>query len=211
MASPASSTLAVNEARSFRALPRDRSRRRVEHELEFEWQILDGEGALANPRDQEVSFTAPAQAGLVRLGVRVTQRDGSCAGEALITITESLVVPSGAGLASGRGPAGLHLGEGRGQPLAFTLRSGSQYHRDQQRASCFCVRRAQPSAEAALSGATLYQGVGAAQFFWSTGRATAREDDRIDLVHRRKTEIIVRPDRQDQAAAPTLNSRIETT
>ena len=142
MASPASSTLAVNEARSFRALPRDRSRRRVEHELEFEWQILDGEGALANPRDQEVSFTAPAQAGLVRLGVRVTQRDGSCAAEALITITESLVVPSGAGLASGRGPAGLHLGEGRGQPLAFTLRSGSQYHRDQQRASCFCVHRA---------------------------------------------------------------------
>ena len=114
IASPASSTLAVNEARSFRALPRDRSRRRVEHELEFAWQILDGEGALANPRDQEVTFTAPAQAGLVRLGVRVTQRDVSCTAEALITITESLVVPSGAGLASGRGLPGYTLEKAAG-------------------------------------------------------------------------------------------------
>jgi hypothetical protein len=36
----------VGEAKELRALPRDRSRRRVEHELPFQWQIVEGPGAF---------------------------------------------------------------------------------------------------------------------------------------------------------------------
>src|SRR5215472_11135524 len=42
--SPSASTLTVNQSRLFRALPRDRSRRRVEQHLIFTWKIVDGSG-----------------------------------------------------------------------------------------------------------------------------------------------------------------------
>src|SRR6478736_798382 len=42
--SPASSMVRVGTAKKLRALPRDRSRRRVEDDLEFNWQIIDGLG-----------------------------------------------------------------------------------------------------------------------------------------------------------------------
>src|ERR1700693_939541 len=43
--SPAASTTPLNERRRFRALPRDRSRRRVQDELSVNWEILEGEGS----------------------------------------------------------------------------------------------------------------------------------------------------------------------
>src|ERR1700730_12570086 len=43
--SPAASTTALNERRRFRALPRDRSRRRVHENLSFHWEIVEGEGS----------------------------------------------------------------------------------------------------------------------------------------------------------------------
>ena len=54
--SPTSSTLAVGQTRRLRALPRDRSRRRVEQDLTFAWEIVDGGGTLLSTSDQEVSF-----------------------------------------------------------------------------------------------------------------------------------------------------------
>jgi hypothetical protein len=42
--SPAASTLSVSQTRRLRALPRDRSRRRVEQDLTFAWEIVEGEG-----------------------------------------------------------------------------------------------------------------------------------------------------------------------
>jgi hypothetical protein len=90
MASPASCTTALNEVRRFRALPRDRSRRRVVDDLHFAWQILEGEGTLHGITDQEVEYHAPAVPGLARLRITVTQRDISCTAEALITVTDSL-------------------------------------------------------------------------------------------------------------------------
>jgi Histidine kinase-, DNA gyrase B-, and HSP90-like ATPase len=42
--SPASSTVPFGEIRKFRAMPRDRSRRRVTEDLHFAWQIADDEG-----------------------------------------------------------------------------------------------------------------------------------------------------------------------
>ncbi|MGA7408030.1 MAG: hypothetical protein WBW67_25110 [Pseudolabrys sp.] len=41
------------------ALPRDRSRRRIEHDLTFQWQIVEGPGALAGMHNQAVTFLAP--------------------------------------------------------------------------------------------------------------------------------------------------------
>ena len=89
--SPMSSTLAVGQTRRLRAVPRDRSRRRVEQDLTFAWEIVEGGGTLLSRSDQEVSFEAPSSPVLVRLSVIASQRDTQCSAEALITVTDSLV------------------------------------------------------------------------------------------------------------------------
>ena len=88
--SPAASTVPVNERRRFRALPRDRSRRRVTDDLAFAWEIAEGEGSVVATADQEVEFAATPTPGLVRLRVTVTQRNIACNAEALVTVTDSL-------------------------------------------------------------------------------------------------------------------------
>ena len=94
--SPAAITLAVNQTRNFRALPRDRSRRRVEDDLVFAWEIAEGGGTLSSLVDQEVTFQAPESPGLVRLAVTVSQADLRCAAEALITVADRLEAAAGA-------------------------------------------------------------------------------------------------------------------
>src|SRR5258706_472858 len=88
--SPAASTTPLNETRKFRALPRDRSRRRVVDDLQFAWELTEGEGSLQGVTDQEVEYRAPAVPGLARLKVTVSQREVSAMAEALITVTDSL-------------------------------------------------------------------------------------------------------------------------
>jgi hypothetical protein len=88
--SPAASTTPLNETRKFRALPRDRSRRRVTEDLSFTWELVDGEGSLDGVTNQEVEYRAPAVPGLARLKVTVTQREVTVTSEALITVTDSL-------------------------------------------------------------------------------------------------------------------------
>jgi hypothetical protein len=88
--SPAASTTPLNETRKFRALPRDRSRRRVVEDLTFAWQITEGEGILQGVSDQEVEFRAPGVPGLARVTVTVAQRGITVTAEALITVTDSL-------------------------------------------------------------------------------------------------------------------------
>ena len=80
----------LNEAPKFRALPRDRSRRRVHESLWFNWEILEGDGSFQGVGDQEVEYRAPATPGLARLRVTVIQREAACSAEALVTITDSL-------------------------------------------------------------------------------------------------------------------------
>jgi len=113
--SPAASTLAVNQSRRFRALPRDRSRRRVEEDLIFEWQITEGGGTLASALDQEVSFEAPASPGLVRLSVAVTQREVRSVAEALITVTDSLDAAIGSSVVNTRGLPGYTFERAAGE------------------------------------------------------------------------------------------------
>jgi hypothetical protein len=89
--SPASSVVRVAEQRSLRALPYDRSRRRVETDLTFRWEIVEGNGALDRSHDQAVNFLAPAEPGLVRVRVRACQGDIERSGDALITVTHELL------------------------------------------------------------------------------------------------------------------------
>jgi hypothetical protein len=114
--SPAASTTPLNEVRKFRALPRDRSRRRVSEDLVFLWQIAEGGGSLTDVADQEVQFRAPSVPGLTRLKVTVTQRDVLCTAEALITVTDRLDVHAGGGAAvNTRGLPGYTFERAAGQ------------------------------------------------------------------------------------------------
>jgi len=89
--SPASSVVQVGKERSLRALPYDRSRRRVETDLTFSWEVLEGNGTFDRLHDQATNFLAPAEPGLVRVRVSVRQEEIERAGEALITVTHELI------------------------------------------------------------------------------------------------------------------------
>jgi len=113
--SPAASTTPVNQRRQFRALPRDRSRRRVQEELSFNWEILEGEGSLQGIADQEVEYCSPAIPGLTRLKVTVTQREVTCIGEALVTITDSLEAAMSPAVVTTRGLPGYTFERAAGE------------------------------------------------------------------------------------------------
>ena len=113
--SPAASTTPLNEIRKFRALPRDRSRRRVVDDLQFAWQMLEGEGALQAITDQEVEYRAPDVPGLARLGVTATQRDITCTAEALITVTDSLATAMSPAAVNARGLPGYTFERAAGE------------------------------------------------------------------------------------------------
>jgi len=113
--SPTTSTLAVKQSRRFRALPRDRSRRRVEEDLTFAWEIMEGGGTLSSTSDQEVSFEAPDSPILVRLFITVSQRDIRCTAEALITVTDSLDISMSPSVVNARGLPGYTFERAAGE------------------------------------------------------------------------------------------------
>lgn len=113
--SPTSSSMPINERRRFRALPRDRSRRRVEEDLQFNWEMLEGSGTLASTTDQDVEYLASSTPGLARLKVSVTQRDVTCAAEALVTITASLETSMNAVIVNARGLPGYTFERAAGE------------------------------------------------------------------------------------------------
>jgi hypothetical protein len=113
--SPSASTVPINEQRRFRALPRDRSRRRIEQDLQFSWQIVEGGGSLSSAADQEVEYAAPATPGLARLQVLVTQREVACSAEALITITASLDASISTAIVNTRGLPGYTFERAAGE------------------------------------------------------------------------------------------------
>jgi hypothetical protein len=113
--SPAASTMPLNETRSFRALPRDRSRRRVHEDLRFDWEILEGDGSLQGVGDQEVEYRAPAIPGLARLRITVIQREIACSAEALVTITDSLEVAMISAVVTTRGLPGYTFERAAGE------------------------------------------------------------------------------------------------
>jgi hypothetical protein len=104
--SPASSVVQVGSRKELRALPRDRSRRRVDRDLTFEWQLVEGPGALTGTHDQAVTFLAPAEPGLAQVKVSVRQHDIVCAGEGLITVTHELLAQLGTATVPSQGLPG---------------------------------------------------------------------------------------------------------
>ncbi len=113
--SPASSIVRVGESRELRALPRDRSRRRVEQDLEFLWCIAEGTGAIENPGDQAVRFAAAAEPGLTRVRVTVRQGDVVCEAEALITVTHELLPQLGSAAVETQGLPGYTFERAAGE------------------------------------------------------------------------------------------------
>jgi hypothetical protein len=104
--SPSSAILRVGDSRRFTALPRDRSRRRVEHDLQFTWSIAEGGGRLSSRHDQSVELTAPDEPGLTRIRLRVEQRDIACEAEALVTVTQEILSQLGPSSVSTQGLPG---------------------------------------------------------------------------------------------------------
>jgi hypothetical protein len=113
--SPAASTIRLNEVRRFRALPRDRSRRRVHENLRFNWEILEGDGSFQGVGDQEVEYRAPAIPSLARLRVTVIQRETACSAEALVTITDSLEAAMSSAVVTTRGLPGYTFERAAGE------------------------------------------------------------------------------------------------
>jgi hypothetical protein len=89
--SPASCTVAVGTQRTFRAVARDASRRRVEDGLSLAWRVAGGSGRLDDPTAEIPTLYAPAGPGLVRIAVTATQAATTCEAEALVTVTDELL------------------------------------------------------------------------------------------------------------------------
>jgi hypothetical protein len=104
--SPASSVVRIGANRDFRALPRDRSRRRVEEDLQFHWQVVNGTGTLEGIHNQVVTFHASEEPGLTQLKVTVRQHDVVCEAEALVTLAHEILSQIGASNAATQGLPG---------------------------------------------------------------------------------------------------------
>jgi hypothetical protein len=102
--SPKSSVVSVDRRKKYRVICRDRSRRAVLENLEFQWKILDGEGLLDEDDRESTTFLAPAEPCLTTLEVTVRQGEKTCRDEAVITVTDSLMDQSSS---SGKANKGL--------------------------------------------------------------------------------------------------------
>jgi hypothetical protein len=103
--SPASAVLRVNAERGFRCIARDKSRRPIEEGVQVRWCIREGGGRLAAESGESVTFTAPSEPGLIVLVAEAVQGDIVCFGEAIVTVTETLVEKNAVG-SSGKGLPG---------------------------------------------------------------------------------------------------------
>jgi len=89
--SPATCVVAVRGETALRCVARDKKGRTVEEGLEFQWSIVEGEGALSGYDREIVTFTAPVEPGLVIAECTVRQGETTCRAESIITVSESLV------------------------------------------------------------------------------------------------------------------------
>jgi hypothetical protein len=101
--SPASAVVAIGSARNFRAVPRDRSGHLVEQDLLYQWTVVEGRARLENDQAEICSFHAGKEPGLVRLNLTATQGEITTKAQALVTVTDSLIVSPRADAAGGRG------------------------------------------------------------------------------------------------------------
>jgi len=88
--SPSSCVITVNGSRTLRAIPRDRSRKLVEHDVDYHWKLVEGEGRLENTANEIVTYHAPKIPELSKVKLIAAQGDKTCEAEAIITVTDSL-------------------------------------------------------------------------------------------------------------------------
>ncbi len=105
LVSPASVVLRVNAERGFRCIARDKSRRPIEEGLQVRWRLREGAGRLSAETGEIVTFTAPGEPGPVVLEAEAVQGDVARVGEAVVTVTETLVEKSTTG-SGGKGLPG---------------------------------------------------------------------------------------------------------
>lgn len=89
--SPKSSVVSVDKRKKYHVVCRDRSRRVVLENLEYQWDITNGEGHLDKNHRESIFFIAPPEPCLTTLQVVVRQGDKTCRDEALITVTDYLM------------------------------------------------------------------------------------------------------------------------
>ena len=187
--SPATSTVPVNERRRFRALPRDRSRRRVADELAFAWEIVEGEGtSIDNTVDQEVEFTAGAVA---RPRATARHRDPGRGRMLRRGLGDGHRQPrrlGGLGCRQQARPARVHIRAGRRRALALPIRYRAQCHRRQQRTPRLRFRDQDAGPAAAIFGAAVRQGAGAEELCRNASRAVARAHGRAFSLRGGKTQ-----------------------
>lgn len=92
--SPASCVLPVDKSCQLRGIARDRSGRQVDENLQFVWQIAEGEGSLQNENGEIVTFSAPSNPCPTRLQMTVSQQGVVAQAEAMITVTDSILPDS---------------------------------------------------------------------------------------------------------------------
>jgi hypothetical protein len=115
MISPTSSVIAVGGSRALRAIARDRARRPVDHDLAHTWSIVEGEGTLEHTGGEMATFHAPAEPGLARVQVGVTQGEIACTAEAQITVAASLLPKAAGGDSSYQGLPGYTFQKASGE------------------------------------------------------------------------------------------------
>lgn len=89
--SPASSILRIGASRTLQTIARDRSGRRVEQDLTFFWEILEGGVELEDPVSEMVVLKAGTEPCLARVKLTVRQGETACEAEALVTVTDTLI------------------------------------------------------------------------------------------------------------------------
>jgi len=89
--SPGSAVMKVKTERGFRCIPRDKSRRPIERDVEIRWSIEEGEGRLSAQTGEIITFTAPDEPGLAVLQAVATQGEISCTARGIVTVTETLL------------------------------------------------------------------------------------------------------------------------
>lgn len=94
--SPASCVVKVGDSRNLGGVARDNAGRLVEHDLRFDWQVVEGDMSLRDADSEIVTVIAGKEPGLVRIELTISQRDTHCKAQALLTITDSLDTGVGA-------------------------------------------------------------------------------------------------------------------
>jgi hypothetical protein len=91
MISPASSIIGSDSSKKYRAIARDKNKRNIDNNVDFLWEITEGDGSIDNNTGEIVLYTSPKEPGITILKVTATQNNIICTAESIITVTGSII------------------------------------------------------------------------------------------------------------------------